>query len=105
MNSEHIPGQLEAEFAQIARRQRGRLFPARPTMSHSTEQRARSKPQYKQWGRYLLDFLTGQQQLSIREQRCNGQCQWSVYDPQTQHRRVFLTQAAVRAWLEQRYHR
>jgi hypothetical protein len=61
--------------------------------------------QHKYWGHYLLDFFTGQQRLSIRAQRRNGTLQWSVYDPQTQHHRLFSSQAAVRAWLEKRYHR
>ncbi len=97
MNLERIPGQLEAEFAQITCRQRISL----PQSKQSTGRNRR----YHRWGRYLLDFLTGQQQLAIREQQRNGQCQWAVYDPETQRRHVFNSQSAVRAWLEQRYHR
>jgi hypothetical protein len=59
-----------------------------------------------QWGHYLLDFVTGQQQLSIQEQvRANGMVQWSVYDPHSHSRHMFTSELAVRAWLEQRHNR
>lgn len=53
---------------------------------------------------FLLDFLTGKAEISIRQrQSLDGTMQWIVYDPDSNDRRVFYSEQAVRAWLEQRH--
>ncbi|MGI8934174.1 hypothetical protein [Leptolyngbya sp. BC1307] len=90
MNSELTPGSLEAEFCQVVRQ--GRL-------------RSRQK-RIRQWAKAVIDFLTGQQTLSIRKQlSADGTVQWMVYDPDSGSRRLFNSEQAVRVWLEQRYYR
>ena len=52
----------------------------------------------------LLDFFTGKAEVSIRQQQSlDGTVQWIVYDPGSNDRRVFYSEQAVRAWLEQRH--
>ena len=52
----------------------------------------------------LLDFLTGKAEISIRQQQSlDGTVQWIVYDPGSNDRRVFYSEQAIRAWLEQRH--
>lgn len=81
---------LEAEFEKIVRRQR----------------RSTCNSWLKKGATALLNFLTGQQTLSIRcKTLTNGKTQWIAYDPTTHSRHVFDSQQAVRVWLEQRYHR
>lgn len=81
---------LEAEFERIVRRQ------------HRSVQNS----WLKEGAIALLNFLTGQQTLSIRcKTLANGKTQWIAYDPTTHSHHVFDSQQAVRVWLEQRYHR
>jgi hypothetical protein len=103
MNPERIPGQLETDCSQIACRQRGSGLQSNHAQSNQLAARNLS---YKHWGHYLLDFLTGQQQISIREQQwADGTLHWCVYDPHAHSYHIFNSQSAVRAWLEQRYYR
>ena len=82
---------LEAEFDRLVRRQR---------------KVERVRGWLKESAIALINFLTGQQSLSIRaKQLRNGEIQWTVYDPTTDGRYVFDSQQAVRTWLEQRYYR
>lgn len=87
MHSHFSPQTLEAEFHQLIRR-------------HQPQKQGIRQA----WGKALLDFFTGQQALSIRQQQINGIVQWIVYDPSTEHRLVFKSEQAVRAWLEERHH-
>ena len=90
MNSELTPGNLEAEFCQVAHQSR----------LHSRQKR------FREWTKAVIDFLTGQQTLSIRKQlSADGTIQWRVYDPDSDSCRLFNSEQAVRVWLEQRYHR
>ena len=53
----------------------------------------------------LLDFLTGEDALSVRKQQiAHGKTIWTVYDSTTDTRRTFESQQAVRTWLETRYY-
>ncbi|MEL6490348.1 MAG: hypothetical protein AAFV85_12040 [Cyanobacteria bacterium J06634_6] len=82
---------LEAEFEKIVQQKRGI---------------GRLNGWFKQGLGSLLDFLTGQQTLSIRtEVLRDGTRRWTVYDPERNRRQVFYSQQAVRTWLEQRYYR
>ena len=81
---------LEAEFARITQQHK------RKSISTLLQTTATA----------LLNFLTGQQTLSIKaRQQADGEMQWIVYDPHTHQRQVFDSQQAVRTWLEERYHR
>jgi len=67
---------------------------------------SQTKSIWWQWGRALVNFLTGKQTLSIKEKRLqNGERQWHVYDAPSDTHRVFESEHAVRSWLEQRYYR
>ncbi len=80
---------LESEFRQVSQQYRGI---------------ARFGVWLQQSGTALLNFLTGEQALSIRVKTlANGRQQWTVYDLATDTRRVFDSQQSVRAWVEQRY--
>lgn len=78
---------LEAEFTQVLRSRR------------KQEQFSNWK---KRFVRSLINFLTGTQAISVREQIKNGSVQWTVYDPHREVRKVFYSEQAVRVWLEQR---
>jgi hypothetical protein len=90
MQSHFSPNQLEAEFHQLLRQRQKHSQPKRGILQACAK--------------LLLDFFTGQQTLSIRQQRRNGAVQWIVYDPSADSRLVFTSEQAVRVWLEQRYH-
>ncbi|MBE9061907.1 hypothetical protein [cf. Phormidesmis sp. LEGE 11477] len=90
---------LESEFQRIVSRQQSRPF--------ATKQQTWSnhplKAIWARTGQYLVDFLTGQQSLSIRQQTTTtGELQWIIYDPVTQTRLSFSSEQAVRVWLEER---
>lgn len=81
-----------------------------PAISLEAEFRATLKrdrqghKQPKRWFHYLIEFLTGQSEPSIRKkQTADGSVQWIVYDPQSNQRSVFDSEQAVRVWLEQRH--
>lgn len=53
----------------------------------------------------LLNNLSGSDEPRITEKRNRGGgSQWQVYDPTTGQSTTFLSEAEVRAWLDQRYH-
>ncbi len=51
----------------------------------------------------LLNFLTGRQMLSIKQQQSGRKDEWVVYDSQAGTRHVFDSEQAVRTWLEQKH--
>lgn len=53
----------------------------------------------------LLKLMTGSAEPMI-EKRCDrqGQTYYTIYDPVTQQRSEFQSEAEVRTWLEQRYY-
>ncbi len=84
-------GSLEAEFRQVSQQYQGIGC---------------LKVWLQQGSTALLNFLTGQQALSLRVKTLvDGKQQWTAYDPATDTRRVFDSRQAVRTWLEQRYYR
>ena len=96
-SSPQSPRSLEAEFQQILEQQQQALQGAAQSFK---------KQHWLTRGlNALIDFLTGQQQLSIRAKTLkDGSVQWIVYDPSTDSREVFRSQQAVRVWIEGRYH-
>lgn len=86
---------LEIEFQRIVSRQKTKQSIRRVLSGHPL------KAFWHQVGQYLVDFLTGQQALSIRQQSAAGETQWIIYDPVTQIRLSFFSEQAVRIWLEE----
>lgn len=77
---------LEAEFRAVVRKGRSRYG------------------QKKSWAEYLIDFLTGRTELSIRQRQArDGSTQWIAYDPKTDRRYLFDSEKAIRVWIEQRH--
>ncbi len=100
MKSEFTPVSLESEFRQIVSRQREC---SKPDQKDYLNQRQAGW--MRRWSGWLLDFFTGSQRLSVRQRSLpNGTLQWIVYDPDAERSRVFDSEQAVRAWLEQRYY-
>lgn len=52
----------------------------------------------------LVRFFAPQDALSIQPREQNGHTVWVVRDRQTQKRREFTSEAALRVWLERRYY-
>ncbi|EDX85175.1 hypothetical protein S7335_2874 [Synechococcus sp. PCC 7335] len=90
---------LETEFQRIVSHQQiDQPAPRRKALSSHP-----LKSIWHQVGRALVDFLTGRQRLSIRQQSTTtGETQWIIYDPVTQARSSFFSEQAVRVWLEER---
>lgn len=59
----------------------------------------------KAWLYNLLDFLTGEQTLTIVQRSyADGTIQWIVHDLDAEHLRIFDSEQAVRVWLDKRYY-
>jgi hypothetical protein len=60
--------------------------------------------QLDQVGHRLLNYFCGSMdpRISVRQSR-NGIAQFRVYDPVTQRRLMFRSEAELRVWLDQRY--
>ena len=99
---------MQSEFKSHSPAVNSAIYPA---ISLEAEFRATLKrnhhrdKQPKRWFHYLIEFLTGQSEPSIRtKQIADGSVQWIAYDPQSNQRRVFDSEQAVRVWLEQRHY-
>ena len=67
--------------------------------------RSEKKSRLSRFAQALLEFLTGENTLSIKKQQsAQGETIWTVYDCATDTRRTFDSQQAVRVWLETRYY-
>ncbi|MGB5914368.1 MAG: hypothetical protein WBG63_05860 [Phormidesmis sp.] len=72
-----------------------------PTPTSETSERAGL---LKQIGSWLLAFFTNTQQVRIWIKETTAGALWYAYDPTTQHTISRVSEADLRAWLEDRYH-
>ncbi|HEY9738675.1 MAG TPA: hypothetical protein V6D06_20420 [Trichocoleus sp.] len=55
-------------------------------------------------GGAVVDFLTNGSSLRVWTRQRNGHMIWHVYDPMTERRQQFSSEAELRSWLENRYY-
>jgi hypothetical protein len=55
-------------------------------------------------GQAAVNFLTQGNDLRIWTRQRNGHLVWHVYDPMTERRQQFSSEADLREWLETRYY-
>ncbi|MBD0334114.1 MAG: hypothetical protein ICV62_01365 [Cyanobacteria bacterium Co-bin13] len=58
----------------------------------------------KEAGQAAVNFLTSGNDLRIWTRQRNGHLIWHVYDPMTEQRQQFSSEADLRSWLETRYY-
>ncbi len=99
---------LEIEFHDIVRQR----YPQEAITLSSDEPPSRNrcfKTALQRVSRCLIDFVTGQSSLSIRVQQPSAgnstteAPSWVVYDPSTSTQLTFLSEQAVRIWLENKH--
>lgn len=58
----------------------------------------------KEAGQAFVNFLASGNDLRIWTRQRHGHLIWHVYDPMTEHRQQFSSEADLRSWLENRYY-
>jgi len=69
-----------------------------------TQKQTARTPQWKNILSRLVQSLVPNDEPRISQVTRNGKLIWKVYNPQTQQRLSFTSEAEVRSWLETRYY-